>query len=42
MTILDNLEDSFHNNNDHKNIKEEITYLYGKEVLMIFFVGKMT
>jgi len=35
MTIVDDIEDYLHNNNDCGNLKDEINYLYGKEFLMI-------
>jgi len=34
MTTANNMEDSLHNNNDHRNLKSEITYIHRKEVLM--------
>jgi len=36
MITVDNPEDSFHNNNDHMNLKAKITYVYGNGVLMIY------
>jgi len=33
---MDHPKDYLHNNNDCVNLKDESTYLYGKEVLMIF------
>ena len=36
MTTMDHPKDYLHNNNDCVNLKDESTYLYGKEVLMIF------
>lgn len=40
MTTIDTSEDSLHNNNDQGNLKDEITYVYENEVLIISICWK--